>query len=223
MNASSTVIYMIADRTVAASASLAGAIRFTVRVDGFFRMEECSVEFGPWRTETSMIRLKFAILSLVIFTARIAIARDYVLRIEMTTDVESKVADGKPVKSSDVRTLEIAIAPERRFHGKTTWENQRLAMKGNLTEERDGTLRLDIRCEHSVKTMATEQREDGSAAPSFENLSTTNTTIAIAPGRRLTIGGFGTTQTIATPDGNREEMRLKTFRVTVVEDADDES
>src|SRR5262245_50578727 len=214
---------MIADRTVAASASLTGEIRFTVRVDGFVRMEECSVEFGPWHTETSMIRLKFAILSLVIFTARLATARDFVLKIEMTTDVESKVADGKPVKSSDVRTLEIAITPERRFHGKTTWENQRLAMKGNLTEEKDGTLRLDIRCEHSVKTVTTAKVDDGSSEPVFENLSTTNTTIGLAPGQPLTIGGFGTNQTIETPDGNREEMRLKTFRVTVVEDADDES
>ncbi len=98
--------------------------------------------------------LTAAWLCLIAWNTSPVFASDYVLKLEMTTEVEARVGEGKSIKTSDVRTLEILITPDRRFHGKTTWENQRLAIKGKLTEEKDGTLRLDIRCALAVKVVA---------------------------------------------------------------------
>ena len=169
-----------------------------------------------------MKRMVAAALCLMACRALPAVAGDYVLKLEMTTEVESKLGDGKPVKTSDVRMLEILIVPELRFHGKTTWENQRLTVKGKMTEEKDGKLRLDIRCEHAVKTVATERIGDGNSGPDNELRSRVNTTVAVKPGDPLVIAGLISSQTNTARPSDLDEARI-TFRVTVVEGDDDES
>jgi hypothetical protein len=169
-----------------------------------------------------MTRLIVALLSLVVCTTRPVFAADYVLKLETTTDAESTIGDGKPVTTSDVRTLELLITPERRFRGRTTWEDQRLTVKGKMTEEKDGTLKFEIDCGHFVKWAPPGKRETGNPVPDIENGETARVTLGVTPGKPVIIGSMVTNQTTGTPQGNRNDKRAITFRLTIVEDDGDE-
>src|SRR5258707_1034168 len=90
-----------------------------------------------------------ALMSLIVVGTEPLSAKDYILKLEFSTDCETKVGNGKIEKKSDLRTIEILITPERRFHGKTTWEKDTLAVKGKLTETEDGKLAVEIDCRYS--------------------------------------------------------------------------
>lgn len=170
-----------------------------------------------------MKRLSIALLSLIVGNASPVLAGDYVLKVEMTTEVDSKVGDGKPIKKSDVRMLEITITPDRRFHGRTTWENQRLAIKGKLTEEKGGTLRLDIDCRHAERIVPPGSSEDGPSPAEIENHTSAKGTFGITGGQPRFLGGMMTSQTSETPHGTLHEKQTMSLRVTIVEDGADES
>jgi len=152
--------------------------------------------------------ISVALISVIIAETEPLFAKDkdYVLKLELRTDVETKVGSVMVSKKSDSRMFEVLIVPEHRFQGKTTWDNTSMSVKGKATESKAGEFAIEIDCRHS----------------SPEGNQRARTTIGVSPGQTVFLGGSS-----VTSHSLNEIYETKTkieFRLTLVEDvSDDES
>jgi hypothetical protein len=161
--------------------------------------------------ENGMAKLiAFALISLLAAGAEPLLAKDYVLKLELRTEIETKVGDEMSKKESGLRTLEFLVAPGRRFQGKTIWDNKFLSARGKLTETEDGALVIEIDCKHLFSETGDRTR--------------VKTTVVLPKGETVFIGGSEASQTSEAPNEIRDEKRKSEFRLTLIEDdSDDDS
>ena|SRR5579872_4909383 len=161
-----------------------------------------------------------ALMSLIVLVTEIAFAKDYVLKIELTTEVETKVGNGKSSNKSELKAVEILITPERRFLGKTAWGKESMLAKGKLTEAKDGTVSVDIECGYSRLPTPGGGRPDRAyySQPENEDHCSVKGKYGLVPGQAVFLGGSTTNETTNIAGGIRNTKVKQEFRVTLVED-----
>lgn len=165
-----------------------------------------------------MIRLLILpVLFLIPPAARTFPAKDYTLRIEMTVKRETSVGDNAPRRESEAQTLELMIAPDRRFCGRVTWGRETLSVKGKMTAVMDGEIKLDVEFSHTRRNgiLGLEGRE-------LKDTHSINTSIDVPIGEYLIIGGLESDGTSDTSEGTRRRKEGMLVRLKLTDGQPDE-
>jgi hypothetical protein len=160
------------------------------------------------------------LLSLIVSPAQPILVVDYILKLEMSHETETKIGDKEATTESDVRTVELLIDSERRFQGTTTWGNgkERLTVKGKLSEAKDSQFELNIEFGHFVKTGHFIPEVFGGPRREVEKKDTGLTTVRIKLGEPAELGGTVSKIQEKTLDEDSVTTEKKFFRVTVMKD-----
>ncbi len=164
---------------------------------------------------------RFILLAFVVqcLCASIAIADDYLLRLDTIGYVDRPAAEKHP-KETVLRSIEVVARPGSVFHGKVRVGTvQTLTLTGKLSPADKGGFTLLIRYVHSIDSGVTVLTEDGKRKPLLDTTAF-HTTIAISLGDPVTIAGASS----KTSQFGKPKVKSKTryvFRLSKYELPDD--
>ncbi len=131
------------------------------------------------------ILLLFAIVS---FCSAVPADDEFLLRIDGIGSIDSSEESPKEIVLHSIQAL---ARPNQTFHSKVKVGSETLMMSGRLHQV-DGEFRVQIRYKHSVDTGTVIRGE------SLSNETSVNTTVVVAVGKSVVIGGFTATSDVTT-------------------------
>lgn len=120
----------------------------------------------------------------------IAIADDYLLRLDTIAYVDKSAAEQDP-KETILRSIEVVARPKSAFHGRADVGEQTLTLAGELRPADNGGFNVLIRYIYSMDKGTTVPTEDGKRKP-LPSTTKVETNVTIAVGDSVIVGGLET-------------------------------
>jgi hypothetical protein len=104
------------------------------------------------------------------------------VRVELQFAEATSLEDGTVRLSSEMRTLDVMVGSDGRFRGRIVVDRERFAIKGTLTPQSDGSIKLKAVTIYAKKSGCFIPDPNGGPPNEFENRSEGKMEFSIRPG-----------------------------------------